>query len=412
LLVPVYEFRHLTFQEYLAGLALVRGHFPGHDKTKRLAERIAPLAGITVEKNVNWVKEKEFVTSENWREALRLCISSCNDDDVDEAIKAILTPLNTEDAEKTTRPRAVLAALCLADEPNVSEEVGNQVLQILSQQVGESDGWGNDTWENINTSLDATIMELTYSQWSEFLQLALSTEFCERKGKFRQYVGGVCGVVGQFSNFPTQESKQYSSKMLEQLESFEDLKVITAALTVMNIACSSQFPNELVTHTLDKLAGWLDYNDNVDYAITWAMSWLAINNRLQTIEWVKSNPEFTQNRLKTLTDKEAIQRLDVFQAMVEEKSSLQPLISKLDTDNLWVRRQVLMALMKIAADEVDRKLFLTYFNAGDFWADPKTPIPFSRVARMAEKLNLSPTEVQSRYEALAQQFGLTLEWKQ
>ncbi len=32
---PVFEFRHLTFQEYLAALALVDGIFPGRDKTQR-----------------------------------------------------------------------------------------------------------------------------------------------------------------------------------------------------------------------------------------------------------------------------------------------------------------------------------------------------------------------------------------
>jgi len=45
--VPVFEFRHLTFQEYLAGLALVEGRFPSHNKSLSLAERITPLAGQT-----------------------------------------------------------------------------------------------------------------------------------------------------------------------------------------------------------------------------------------------------------------------------------------------------------------------------------------------------------------------------
>jgi predicted NACHT family NTPase len=36
--VPVYEFRHLSFQEYLAAQALVQGRFPGYDPVLSLAE--------------------------------------------------------------------------------------------------------------------------------------------------------------------------------------------------------------------------------------------------------------------------------------------------------------------------------------------------------------------------------------
>ena len=47
-----------------------------------------------------------------------------------------------------------------------------------------------------------------------------------------------------------------------------------------------------------------------------------------------------------------------------------------------------------------------------FWLNPKVPIPHSRIAEAAEALNLPSEEIQRRYEVLAQQFGLTLEWKQ
>jgi len=36
----------------------------------------------------------------------------------------------------------------------------------------------------------------------------------------------------------------------------------------------------------------------------------------------------------------------------------------------------------------------------------------ARIAKAAKKLELPPEEIQRRYEALAQQFGLILEWKQ
>src|SRR5262249_28963971 len=42
---PVWEFRHLTFQEYLAGRALLDGRYPGRDRSRSLADQVAPLAG-------------------------------------------------------------------------------------------------------------------------------------------------------------------------------------------------------------------------------------------------------------------------------------------------------------------------------------------------------------------------------
>jgi len=74
--LPVYEFRHLTFQEYLAGLALVDGRFPGHEKGVRLAGRVAPLAGVVREQDTRFGSPESVVTA-NWREPLRLCLAAC-----------------------------------------------------------------------------------------------------------------------------------------------------------------------------------------------------------------------------------------------------------------------------------------------------------------------------------------------
>lgn len=359
-LVPVYEFRHLTFQEYLAGLALVRGHFPGHDKTKRLAERIAPLAGITVERKIEESREeKEFVISENWREALRLCIASCNDDDVDEAIEAILTPLNTEDAEKTARPRAVLAILCLADEPNVSETVGNQVLQQFVQQVGENDGWGK-----VHTSLDTAAMEVARSVWAEKLQRELAQEFCRREAQVHWSPGSLCGMMGKEIIFALPEPTDEINKLIEQLDCMDKVEVIISALTIMSIAYSEHrpngrvrhFPNKLVALTLDKLVLLLNQSSVMDHAVVGAMRWLAERGYgdqppVECIEWAQKNQSHIQTILAYLKqpklDKAATRLLIIFIGHIEEIQAFELLITKLDDENKSVRGDACYALGKI-----------------------------------------------------------------
>jgi HEAT repeat protein len=183
--VPVFEFRHLTFQEYLAGLALVAGHFPNRKRSLSLAECVAPLAARMSE-----VQDTEVAVTENWREALRLCVASCNDDDVDDVLQAILQPLEGEDAQITARPRAVLAALCLADEPNASKETAYQVLQEFVRHVGKDDG-KNLFIKNAHTSVDVAATGLAMSLWGQLLRSLLVEEFRRQDSSLRLSYSGL-----------------------------------------------------------------------------------------------------------------------------------------------------------------------------------------------------------------------------
>jgi len=176
--VPVFEFPHPTFQEYLAARALVDGCFPGGSPEQSLAERVGPLAGRTV-----LLPSGEVAVSEHWRETLRLCAACCGEA-IEEVLLAILRPLPGEDAGTTARSRVILASLCLADEPDVSEETSREILSGLVRQVSNQ-----ERDPQARTSLDAAVLELAETHWASRLKLALTREFERRETADRWSIG-------------------------------------------------------------------------------------------------------------------------------------------------------------------------------------------------------------------------------
>ncbi|MGH8901293.1 MAG: HEAT repeat domain-containing protein [Egibacteraceae bacterium] len=221
-LVPVYEFRHLTFQEYLAGLALVCGHFPGADRSRRLAERVAPLAA-----RITMPKGGEPAVVASWREPLRLCLAACNDADADPTLLAILTPSAGEDAACTGRARAVQAARCLADEPNVSETVADEVLRAFVRYIDATDGGDRDA-----TTLDTAARELASSDlWVGPLDRHLCAEFQRREPADRASVGRVHSFTSDaLRPKGDAEVDEWIRAQVTALTSPDDTEAISAAL--------------------------------------------------------------------------------------------------------------------------------------------------------------------------------------
>jgi hypothetical protein len=233
--VPVFEFRHLTFQEYLAGLALVERRFPGRDRSHTLADDIAPLAGQTSEPSDTYAPLE--VTRDSWREAIRLCVACCSDDDVDEVLSAILKPMEGEDPETTARPRVVLASLCLADEPNVSNDLSQQVLRELAHQVRGRDGNGP-----VSTGIDKAAMELASLRWGDVLRSVLIDEFQDRPAETRANVGGLYAMAAE-STIPMDDStlQDWLKARAHQISAGSASDAAAAALQVMQFGYRSAF---------------------------------------------------------------------------------------------------------------------------------------------------------------------------
>ncbi|MFF5499258.1 HEAT repeat domain-containing protein [Streptomyces aquilus] len=266
-LTPVYEFRHLTFQEYLAGLALVARRYPGRDRQISLPEQIGALTAET--SPVDASKDgAEAVIAENWREAIRLTVMTCNDDDVDGVLRAIVTPLPGEDAATTARPRAALACACLADEPNVSEEVAADIITRFVAELTENDGTGNAT-----TVFDATLEEVGGSSWAAVLSRRIVTEWLRDPALYRRFAGPAAVVLGRSAPTEQEALRVWFQDRVDLLDEPAPEVVIEAALALMDIAYARG--PVLVPGLIPKLMSTLSRGPCEATAGAWALGWIS-----------------------------------------------------------------------------------------------------------------------------------------
>lgn len=378
----VWEFRHLTFQEYLAARAILDGRYPGRDRTKSFAEQVAPLAG-TVESFVQSRRRpgarEEMDVPESWREALRLLVADCKDDDVDAALLAVLCPMAGEDAAKTARPRAVLAALCLSDEPNISEESGRRVLTAFASIVSQGDGVGH-----ASTTVDKAAIEIGASIWAPLLKTCLIDEYCRRPPGARENLGGLWGMV-EVSGWARSSLKpsECFEGLVRRLQSADRVEALSAALAVMEAAFEGKA--FLAPGLIDLLFIMLGKKKSYTHAAAWALVWLSGGwiERTRAVIWVPSAIELAvlarmlpqvssrekdlvpclihilgkapgngtlQAILSKLNDRNANVRRAVFEAIgnLGDKQAVPPLLAKLDGRDAKTRIAVIRVLVKLA----------------------------------------------------------------
>lgn len=265
-LIPVYEFRHLTFQEYLAGLALVARRYPGRNRQMSLAEQVGALTAQTspVETATDRV---EAAIAENWREAIRLTVMTCNDDDVDDVLRAIATPLPGEDAATTARARAALACACLADEPNVSEEVAADIITRFVAELTDHDGTGP-----AETVADLTLEEVGGSAWAAVLSRRTVAEWLLNPSEYHRLAGPAAMVLGRSAPIDEQALSDWVRNQVALLDGSEPEVVVEAALALMEIAYTRRIVQ--VPELTAKLTSTLSRGPCEATAAAWALGWI------------------------------------------------------------------------------------------------------------------------------------------
>jgi hypothetical protein len=137
---PSYEFRHLTFQEYLAARAIESGHYPTRKETDTPTDLIRP-----------------FLLKDDWKEVVPL-LAVLSGRKAEPLLKELLVQCRTATRgdkfysavpraiKKTSHPTELLAA-CLLDEVQVSPDLLREIAKCLihadriqAQLAGISDG--------------------------------------------------------------------------------------------------------------------------------------------------------------------------------------------------------------------------------------------------------------------------------
>ena len=192
-------------------------------------------------------------------------------------MEAILA-IGEQESGADQRARAIMAALCLADEPSVSEDIAHRVLGALIAGIKETDA-------EIDSPLNAAITELERSDWSNALNTHLVDEFVQRRTKEYITAGLLAGqVLAGYEHSPQELAVELVSEdEVRRTKSMLELVCRSYTCYWGNNPADVWFSNDFVPILMANLES---KKEHLADSSAWALGWL-----LKANLWVPSNDQ-------------------------------------------------------------------------------------------------------------------------
>jgi hypothetical protein len=276
MLEPVYEFRHLTFQEYLAARGYVEEQYPGRDSGKVLADTM----------------EKHF-TKETWQEVIPLAAVLAGRKS-EELVKRLIDACQARKRTRTSEwrgersgPVSILVT-CISDEV----QVPGPTLRQAMRTVATRGLWGS-------RELDEWVDDVMAGKLGPMFQEVVEHGFLEGGPEISEYATAAVRVAEylQFGRQRGMMSDATADSLLSKLKEGSRVEKIRAALVIAflvyrRFARASESPVSELTLTNKMrdqyqslypfLEGMLDLGDQpAAVAASWALAWLCNQNVLE-----------------------------------------------------------------------------------------------------------------------------------
>jgi hypothetical protein len=254
-LLPLYEFRHLTFQEYLTALSLVEGYYRGHVESDRLVDVIGPHVNDS-----RWFEVLSLaavLAGRHAKELALMLIGQCADD-------------QSSGAKKDGQPARLLGR-ALADEVQLPPDVVSDVSSVVGRVRRFDD--------------DDLVDEILDGRYGDVFAETVSRAFVNREDPRQCAYGGAYSDVCRITHAPLNlGNKALVDWIGRSLSGTDSDRVAEAGMCVMHMAFiaghrfgdgASEDEAKLFEAWARSMVAWLERGERaVTYASAWALAWL------------------------------------------------------------------------------------------------------------------------------------------
>ncbi len=257
-LCPVYEFQHLTFQEYLTAVAIIEGFYPNRNDQDDLVSLL-----------------EQYFEEESWKEVIPLCavLSGRKVAPLIAKIVEKCKEIKHEDELFRNRERYRILDLllqCLVDEVQITPQLSEEALEVLAR---------------LNYYPHLNVERLYYSRFSETLYLVAMRAFLtsETNRSSLGYTLAFKALIDLKWNHDDEITSDLQNNIEKKLNENNKEQNILAILAIMRICFRADVGKKSFTSSEEQvlnnlsidLLPFIHSNDlHLIFASTWALAWL------------------------------------------------------------------------------------------------------------------------------------------